>query len=271
MNKTVELTISLVIYRPLLVQLNDTLKSLIKSLRYSQVTFHLYLIDNTPIDEESGVNEKYFSQFLEHELFSYIRNESNVGFGKAHNIVLNVDSYFHLVLNPDLIMNEDTILKAINFMAHNKNCGLITPHVTWSDGKVQRLCKKYPSVFILLLRGFAPQWIKKIFKAKLDDYEMTKEIGCHSVYLNPPMVSGCFMFFQTAIWKKCHGFDERYFLYFEDFDLSIRVKKFCDIAYVPDIKVIHHGGFAARKGIKHIWLFFKSMTVFFQIHHWRWL
>ncbi|WP_312383424.1 glycosyltransferase [Atlantibacter subterraneus] len=270
MNKTVELTISLVIYRPLLEQLNGTLQSLVKCLDYSKVSFHLYIIDNTPIGEDSGVNEEYLSQFLDYSVYSYFRNEKNVGFGKAHNAALNVDSNYHLVLNPDLILSEETITQAIDFMTNNQNCGLITPHVIWSDGNVQRLCKKYPSVFILLLRGFAPDCIKKIFKKKLEDYEMVKEIGCHSVYLNPPMVSGCFMFFRTSIWKKCQGFDERYFLYFEDFDLSIRVKKFCDIAYVPNIKIIHHGGFAARKGIKHIWLFFNSMTLFFKIHHWRW-
>ena len=270
MNKAAELTISLVVYKPLLEQLSETLRSLALSLSHVNISHHVYIIDNTPENEVSAVSENYIYGFFNPDVATYIHKKHNVGFGKAHNCTLGLNSTFHLVLNPDLTMDKYAIEKSVEYLLNNKNCGLLTPHVTWSDGKVQRLCKKYPSVFILLLRGFAPKSIRKLFKAKLDEYEMVNEIDDHSIYINPPMVSGCFMFFRNEIWNKCGGFDERYFLYFEDFDLSIRVKEFCDIAYVPQVKIIHHGGFAARKGIKHIMLFFKSMVLFFNIHHWRW-
>lgn len=270
MNKAAELTISLVIYKPLLEQLSETLQSLALSLSHVCISYHVFIIDNTPENEFSAVNQKFLTGFFKPSAFTYLQQKTNVGFGKAHNHTLGVDSKFHLVLNPDLTMSTDAIKNSIEYLSENTNCGLLTPHVTWSDGTVQRLCKKYPSVFILLLRGFAPQSIKRFFKSNLDDYEMVNEIDNHSVYINPPMVSGCFMFFRTDIWNKCGGFDERYFLYFEDFDLSIRVKQFCDIAYVPQVSIIHHGGFAARKGVKHIFLFFKSMILFFNIHHWSW-
>ncbi|WP_312072916.1 glycosyltransferase [Atlantibacter sp.] len=270
MNKPAELTISLVVYKPLMKQLSETLQSLALSLSQVDVSYHIYVIDNTPESEFSAVNEKYLSTFFSHNDVSYIRKEQNVGFGKAHNFTVGLKSTFHLVLNPDLTMDKDAIEKSIQYLLNNKKCGLLTPYVTWSDGKVQRLCKNYPSVFILLLRGFAPKIIRRLFKAKLNKYEMVDEINDHTVFINPPMVSGCFMFFRTEVWNKCGGFDSRYFLYFEDFDLSIRVKEISQIAYVPEVKIIHHGGFAARKGIKHIILFFKSMMLFFNTHQWKW-
>lgn len=270
MKNITKLTISLVVYRPNLKQLKETLNSLIASLEYASVTYHIYIFDNTPPQEQSVVDELYLSHYFETGNFTYSRADNNVGFGVAHNRSLSVRSEFHLIINPDLVIEREAILNAICFMSEHERCGLITPFATWENGVVQRLCKQYPSVLVLLLRGFAPALIKKPFTILLDEYEMVGLINHNEVYWNPPMVSGCFMFFKTAIWQKCRGFDKRYFLYFEDFDLSIRTKKFCDIAYVPSVKVVHHGGYAARKGLKHILLFFRSMLLFFKIHNWRW-
>ncbi|MBM3071000.1 glycosyltransferase family 2 protein [Lelliottia sp. RWM.1] len=270
MNNVAKLTISLVVYKPDLNQLNDTLTSLATSLDYAGSSYHIYIIDNTPQGVESGISTEYISRYFKYDEVTYSRNEKNVGFGGAHNQALDVQSDFHLIINPDLIISRDAISNAMLFMSSNERCGLVTPYATWTDGTIQRLCKQYPSVLVLLLRGFAPPFIKKPFNKLLNNYEMVGVINCDEVFWNPPMVSGCFMFFKTEVWKKCRGFDHRYFLYFEDFDLSIRAKQVCDIAYVPSVKVVHHGGYAARKGLKHIVLFFKSMVSFFRIHHWRW-
>ena len=270
MNNVTELTISLVVYKPELNQLNDTLTSLVTSLDNAGSIYHLYVIDNSPDEYQSGLSTEYIGRYFKHVDFTYSKNATNVGFGSAHNQALDVQSDYHLIINPDLIISRDAIVNAIQFMHNNSRCGLITPYAKWTDGTVQRLCKEYPSVLVLLLRGFAPAFMKKIFYKLLKNYEMVDVINSNEVYWNPPMVSGCFMFFKTDVWKKCQGFDRRYFLYFEDFDLSIRAKQFCDIAYVPSVEVIHHGGYAARKGLKHIILFFRSMISFFRIHHWRW-
>ena len=270
MNNVAKLTISLVVYKPELNQLNDTLASLATSLDNAGSTYHIFIIDNTPGECKSEINTEYICRYFKLGDFTYSKNDRNVGFGVAHNQVLDVQSDYHLIINPDLIINRDAIANAIQFMQNNLCCGLVTPYAKWTDGTVQRLCKEYPSVFVLLLRGFAPAFIKKTFDKFLKRYEMVDVINSNEVYWNPPMVSGCFMFFKTDVWKKCQGFDHRYFLYFEDFDLSIRAKQYCDIAYVPSVEVVHHGGYAARKGLKHIILFFRSMISFFKIHYWRW-
>lgn len=270
MDNVTELTISLVIYKPELNQLHDTLTSLSVSLNIAGRRYHVYIIDNTPTGEQSGVTTEYISHYFNYYDFTYCRNDKNVGFGGGHNQVLGIQSDYHLIINPDLIISPEAVKNALTFLENNQRCGLVTPYATWTNGNVQRLCKQYPSLLVLLLRGFAPVFVKERFSKLLNNYEMIDVINCSEVYWNPPMVSGCFMFFKTAVWNECQGFDSRYFLYFEDFDLSIRVKEFCDIAYVPSVKVVHHGGYAARKGLKHIILFFRSMISFFRIHHWRW-
>ena len=67
------------------------------------------------------------------------------------------------------------------------------------------------------------------------------------------------------------GFDEQYFLYFEDFDLSMRLRKFGRLMYVPSVRIVHHGGYAASKGWKHLRMFASSGFRFFRQHGWRWI
>jgi hypothetical protein len=66
------------------------------------------------------------------------------------------------------------------------------------------------------------------------------------------------------------GFDPRYFLYFEDFDWSVRLARTGQLVYLPSFRIVHHGGGAARKGWRHIRWFVQSGTRFYRRHGWRW-
>ncbi|KUE80788.1 hypothetical protein ATO46_14560 [Aeromonas schubertii] len=99
---------------------------------------------------------------------------------------------------------------------------------------------------------------------------MADQLNNRDMLWDPPIVSGCFMLFRTDVLQQLGGFDPRFFLYFEDFDISLRAGKISRIAYVPQVKVVHHGGHASRKGWRHIWMFGRSMVTFFNIHGWRW-
>ena len=85
------------------------------------------------------------------------------------------------------------------------------------------------------------------------------------------LISGCFMLAETDTLKLVGGFDENYFLYFEDFDLSIRMGNLGRVLYAPDVHISHGGGNAASKGLWHIWKFIISGFRFFQTHGWRWI
>ena len=87
---------------------------------------------------------------------------------------------------------------------------------------------------------------------------------------NIPIISGCFMLCRSDAIARVSGFDPGYFLYFEDFDLSLRVGDSAALAYVPAMRIKHGGGGSARKGLKHINMFVRSAGRFFSKHGWRW-
>ena len=100
---------------------------------------------------------------------------------------------------------------------------------------------------------------------------MRDVINERDIVWDPPIVSGCFMLFRTDVLKRLSGFDPRYFLYFEDYDLSLRTHNIARVAYVPAVRVLHHGGGAARKGSAHIRMFATSAIKFFIRFGWKWV
>jgi GT2 family glycosyltransferase len=210
---------------------------------------------------------------LENGWVTLIAGQGNVGFAKANNVaIFMAESQYHLVLNPDVLLAQDAIWQAWSFAHANPSVGLMSPSVVHEDGSKQYLCRRDPSILTLLLRGFAPSWVKKWFKTRLDQYEMRDVmLGREDkVYFNPRWVSGAFMWFDMSILKQLGGFYPQFFLYFEDTDLSYRAAAVTQIAYVPQIKMMHFGGNAAKKGWKHIVLFARSAALFFRLHGWRW-
>lgn len=263
------LSISLVTYYPDKALLESTLLSMSKAIIDANVSVHLTLVDNTPLSQLL-IDRQWLDRSWCHPI-NLIQCGDNPGFGIGHNLALqDGEADYHLILNPDLEVASDALQKALEFMEIHPECGLLTPHATWEGGQIQRLCKRYPTVFDLLLRGFAPAFVKRIFQKRLDHYEVADLLNEQEVLWDPPIVSGCFMLFRTEILQKLEGFDPRFFLYFEDFDLSLRAGKISRIAYVPQVKVVHHGGHASGKGWRHIWMFGRSMVKFFNIHGWHW-
>jgi GT2 family glycosyltransferase len=175
---------------------------------------------------------------------------------------------FHLILNPDVELTEDALTTALDYMNKNPECGLLSPFVSWPDGSQQYLCKRFPTLFDLFLRGFAPGFVQSRFRARLNHYEMRDVIG-NKTYWDPPIVSGCCMLFRKNVLQRLSGFDPCFFLYFEDFDISLRAAQISRIVYFPDMKIIHQGGHAARKGWRHIAVFVRSAAVFFNKYRWQ--
>lgn len=203
--------------------------------------------------------------------FKLIGKGENVGFGAGHNLAFDPQACdFHLVLNPDVELDVNALVNALHFMRSHPDCGMLSPFVANEKGDGEYPCKRYPAVIGLALRGFAPEWLRNIFRRRLANYEMRDRIG-GAVVWDPTIVSGCFMLIRAPLLSSLKGFDPRFFLYFEDFDLSLRIGKISRIAYVPSVKIVHHGGNAAKKGWRHIYMFIKSAVQFFNKHGWKWI
>jgi len=194
---------------------------------------------------------------------------ANIGYGAAHNIAISAArTTFHLVLNPDVILAPDTLEAGLAFLAANPEVSAASPLVTDGKGSRQYLCKRYPRVMDLLLRGFLPSAVRNRFQQRLAFYEM-QDLSEQHPTKDIPIISGCFMLFRTRKLQELEGFNPRYFLYFEDFDLSLRASVNGKLAYVPAMRIVHLGGHSARKGWRHISLFARSGIRFYSTWGWR--
>ncbi|WP_225721797.1 glycosyltransferase [Candidatus Vallotiella sp. (ex Adelges kitamiensis)] len=272
------ISISIVIYWPQKQRLYETLRSLGVALKFlkalisetgNQLCSILRLVDNG-----SDLSKRDYCEALANSDVEIIvlSGHGNVGYGQGHNLAIaGVQSQYHLVLNPDVRIDKNALWRAIHFFNNHVDIGLVTPLILDDEGNLQHLCRQYPTVADLLLRGFIPEPLKKHFYSRLARYEMHDALGGYNIVWDPLIVSGCFMLFRTDVFKKLHGFDSRYFLYFEDYDLSLRTHAVTRIAYVPSVRIVHYGGRATRKGFKHIRMFALSAFKFFNRFGWKWL
>jgi hypothetical protein len=272
------LSVSIVSFSPDISLLRRTLATLRVSLEYAREQKSMGEVFFWLIDNGSGHAWKENLQaLLDAELdgvdwltVRLISGQGNVGYGQGHNIAIRQSTCdYHLVLNPDVMLEQDAIHEAVVFMEAHKDVGLLAPFVVEKNGTLQYLCKRYPSVLDLFLRGLAPPVLKRVFRRRLDYYEMRDLTGPEPLF-DVPMVGGAFILCRCALLNELRGFSEDFFMYFEDFDLSLRAGKILRTAHVPDVKITHVGGNAAKKGLKHIIMFVRSARAFFGKHGWKW-
>ena len=198
-----------------------------------------------------------------------IDNPDNVGFGRAHNqVLLECDSDMHLVLNPAAVMHPDGISEGLAYLAEHEETVMISPYAENSDGSKAYLCKRYPSVVDLFMRGFLPASLQEAASERLARYEC-RDLDDTDATAGVCVVSGCCMLAKTGSLKAVNGFSDHYFLYFEDFDLSLKISRLGSIDYLPKMRIVHYGGDASKKGLAHIAMFCRSAFTFFNRNGWK--
>jgi GT2 family glycosyltransferase len=237
--------------------------------RSGRTPVHLYLVDNGGLPDLTSTLEVLGAQNITSTI---ITGHGNVGYGRGHNLAIaRAAGRYHLVLNPDIDLAPDALVRALEFFEAHPESGLLTPWIGDENGQQQYLCRRYPSLMDLFVRGFLPVRVRRLFARRLARYEMRDLINERDIVWDPPIVSGCFMLFRTTVLRQLDGFDARYFLYFEDYDLSVRAHDVSRVVYNPSVRVLHHGGGAARKGSAHIRMFGVSACRFFNRFGWKWL
>jgi GT2 family glycosyltransferase len=239
----VNITISLVSYN----QLYD-IERLLPSLRSasSHVQAEVLLVDCNSNDGTVRFVNELFPQV---EVFV---NLKRAGYGENHNINLaRATGRYFVIMNSDMMVGQDIFINLLDFIEKHDDIGIVSPKIINEDGTVQGLNKRYPTIIDLFIRRFPRHYFSQFasVRRRLDSYEM-RDIGYDHIY-DVPCLSGSFMFCRTDLLRKLKGFDPRYFLYFEDFDLCRRVQKTHRTVYYPNVSVIHYWKREAHKS----WLF----------------
>jgi GT2 family glycosyltransferase len=271
------LSVSIVLHNSSLPLLLGTLRSLRCAVEVARDSGYLddvsvWLVDNASSESYRASLQYELARFPELEFFHvhYSPHFHNRGFGHGHNTVLPLtNSDLHLILNPDVELAEDALHAGLTAMQQHPDIALLSPRVVGGEGDQEFLCKSYPSVLVLLLRGFAPGFLRRWFRRQLSAYEM-RELCSGDRPVEVAIASGCFMLIRTTALRAVAGFNEDFFLYFEDFDLSLRLAREGRLFFDPAIRIVHHGGYAASKGFLHVRYFIRSGIRFFNRHGWRW-
>jgi len=229
----------------------------------------VFVIDNGPERERGAIESALAAWPSQAGSIELIAGHGNVGYGRANNLALaRAASEAHLIMNPDVELETAAIAEALAALAEHPEVGLVAPAAYDEGGRLLYLCKRYPSMWVLFLRSFAPERLRRRHARVLDEYEMRDVIGERFVS-GVPLASGCFMLARTMLLERLGGFDPRFFMYFEDYDLSVRMGRESLVAYVPRARIVHHGGGASRKGPRHVAWFVASAWRFFARHGWR--
>ncbi len=253
-------TSSIVLFNTPRKQIDEILKSIIDSKSVNV----LYIIDNSySID-----NKLLFESYSNKVKIEYIPHE-NIGYGSSHNVALKkaIDKHadYHVILNPDIYFDSNVLPELLKFMESNHNVGYILPKVIYPDGELQYLCKLLPTPFDLIFRRFLPK-TKYIIKRN-NKYEL--RMSGYNKIINPPCLSGCFMFLRLSTIKEYNlFFDESFFMYCEDFDLIRRIHQVSKTLYYPDVTIVHDHAKSSYKNKKMLMHHIKSAIHYF--NKWGW-
>ena len=222
---------SLVLYQHTLIDIQTTLDSLLRTDSVDKVI----LVDNGGCD---------WAHQLEHTKIVYIKAERNGGFGYGHNLAIHEysrSSDYFLICNPDIDF-EPQELENLLEVAKSSTAGLFSPKIVYPDGTDQFGQRLLPTPLNLFARRFLPEYLSN----KLDDRYLLKTLTIDKP-ASIPNVSGSFMLFKSSCLLELDGFDERYFMYMEDIDISRRCAVRFGVLYVPSAYVIHEHQQASYK------------------------
>lgn len=199
----------------------------------------LYIIDNASTDGSAEA-------VAELEGVELLKQNENIGFGAAHNRVLQRQlGKYHFVINPDICFTEDILSEMAEFMDENPDIVMCCPEILNSDGSVQRLPCRRPTFKRLFFGRLA--LFGGVFRKIRDEYTSRASGGVCDV----DFCTGCFFVIRGDAFKALGGFDERFFMYLEDADLTLRAKKFGRTVIAPQFAVTHEWNRESAKKLKY--------------------
>ncbi len=247
------LNVSIVLYNHSV----EVISPLVMELNKSEQINDIFLVDN------SSISKNGFKELP----VKYIFNGKNLGYGVAHNIAIRQtiahNIPYHLVLNPDVELDSAIFDNILDFMQKNPDVGHLMPKVLYPNGDIQYQIKLLPTPLDLFIRRFLPQkWLVRL-KARFE----LRDSGYNKI-MQVPYLSGCFMFLRTKALEDVGLFDERFFLYPEDIDLTRRIHQKYKTFYYPLVSIVHYHTKASYKDTKLLLIHILNIIKYF--NKWGW-
>lgn len=215
----------------------------------------IIVVDNNSTDGSCKMLQDKFSTV------NLIQNKVNTGFSKANNQGVAVaKGGYVLILNPDTVVAEDTFEKMLGFAATKQNLGVLGVKLVDGAGKYLPESKRgipTPQVSFNKLFGISSKRTGKYYASHLNE----NESGVVDILV------GAFMLMKREVYNEVKGFDEDYFMYGEDIDLSYKIlNKGYQNYYYAQTKVIHYKGESTKKDVKYLKYFHGAMKIFYRKH-----
>jgi len=252
------INISIVLYNNNLDQIDNLINDITNS--KNLLLNSIYLVDNSPTNTLESLTKL-------HNKIIYLPSHDNPGYGTAHNKTIhqsiNKGINYHLVVNPDIRFNDKALKELISFMENNTHIGLLMPKICYPDGSLQHLCKLLPNPFNIFVRRFMPKaYINKM------NYTYTMQWTNYDKVMPVPYLSGSFMLFRVNDLQQIGLFDERFFMYFEDTDITRRFYRENKAWFYPYVTVIHEHNQESYRSLKMFWIHIQNMVRYFNKYGW---
>lgn len=249
-------TASIVTHKTPPVQLRKALECLLRS-----EVATIFVIDNSP-------DESLRECLPQDGRIRYIHVENN-GFGASHNVAMREvirdnPEGLHLVMNADVCWEGEVIAPIVAYMVANEDVGMVMPKVYYPDGALQYTCRMLPTPLDLFAKRFLPG---RLTERRMDRYLLADHDHDHP--LNCPYLLGSFLLFRNTALIDCGLFDERFFMYPEDMDITRRIHEKWRTMYWPGVSIIHEHAAESRKNKKMLKVHISNMIKYF--NKWGWL
>lgn len=254
-----DLNVSIVLYKPKAEQVQYVIRQLLRSERVNKI----YLIDNS----EVPFSEAPEAGSIMDTRVEYHFTGANLGYGRGHNIALRESIEeglpFHLVMNSDILFEPEILDTMLRYMEAHEEVGIMMPKVVYPSGEVQHLCKLLPTPMDVFGRRFLPAaWMSK----RNARYELHASGYDH--IMNVPYLSGCFMLLLTDAVQQVGLFDERFFMYPEDVDLTRRLHAHYKTLFFPQVTIVHDHEQASYHSLRMLCIHVVNMCKYF--NKWGW-
>jgi len=237
------------------------LTSVFEAIKNVEGNCEVIVVDNDSKDGSELLIQKNFPKV------NYYHLKENIGFSKANNYGLNkAKGELILFLNPDTILQEDTLKDCVRFYEKKEKIGALGIRMVDGSGKFLPESKRAlpnPEVAFYKIFGLANLFPKS---KKFGKYHLghLSNFENHKV----DILSGAFFLSRKDIIESVGGFDEKYFMYGEDIDLSYSIQKLgLDNYYFAESSIVHFKGESTKKGsLNYTRMFYKAMSIFSKKH-----